>query len=269
MLGVIIGFEIAMTESKLDRCLRFGGAIVLGALAVARTLGAGWQDRMDGTFFVVVGVAILLFLIPISRLRQLKAGSLELSLDRPEVVGAIGGLNLPRVEDEQLRAVLRRAESQLPTIRRSRLLWIDDHPEKLVALRRLLRALGVDVVSVTSSEDASRALFIDNDFDLLISDVHREGETHKLTGGVPILDGTNFVVWLRTKQEDPAVRSIPVVFYAAYDWQRLVKYTRSALETEPQPVVANAVPDFVEKVINALEKTRTAPFRVGGEKEPS
>ena len=68
---------------------------------------------MDGTFFVVVGVVILLLLIPISRLRQLKAGGFELALDRPEVVGAIGSLNLARVEDGQLRAALKRAEPQL------------------------------------------------------------------------------------------------------------------------------------------------------------
>ncbi|MEJ2429545.1 MAG: hypothetical protein P8075_11590 [Deltaproteobacteria bacterium] len=257
------------TENTFDRYIRFGGAIILSVLAIARTIGPEWQDRMDGTFFVVLGAAILLLLIPISRLRQLKAGSLELALDRPEVAGAIESLNLERVEDVQLRAALKRTESQLLTIRRSRVLWIDDRPEKLVALRRLLRALGVNVVSTISSEDARRVLSADSDFDLLVTDVQREGDTHELTGGTPIHEGTNFVVWLRTKHKDPVVRSIPVVFYAAYDWDRLVKFTRSARETQPEPAMANSVPDFIEKVVNALAKARAAPLSVGGEKVPT
>jgi CheY-like chemotaxis protein len=256
-----------MTETTVEKFLRFGAAVLLGGLAVARTAGPGWQERMDGTFFIVMGVAILLLLIPVSRLKQLKAGGLELALDRPEVVGAIGTLNLARVEDGQLRAALTRIQPQLPTIKGSRVLWIDDRPEKIVALRRLLRSLGVNVLSAVSSDDARRVLSTDNDFDLLISDVQRKGTTHELTGGVPIHEGTNFVVWLRTKHEDPVVRSMPVVFYAAYDWERLVDFTRPARETQPEPAMANAVPDFVEKVVNTLAQARATPLSAGGEKE--
>lgn len=257
------------TENTGDSFLRFGAAILLGTLAVARTFGPGWQERMDATFFVVVGVTILLLLIPVSRLRQLKAGGLELSLDRPEVVGAIGSLNLASVEDGELRAVLKRSETHMSTIRGSRVLWIDDRPEKIVALRRLLRSLGVDVVSAISSKDARQVLSADTDFDLLISDVQREGDSHKFTGGVPIHEGTNFVVWLRRKHEDPAVRSLPVVFYAAYDWQRLVDFTRPARETQPEPAISNSVSDFVGKIVSELVKARAAPLRAGGEKEPT
>ena len=258
-----------ITESAVDRFLRFGAAALLGALAFARTAVPGWQERMDATFFVVVGVAILLLLVPISRLRQFKAGSLEFSLDRPEIVGAIGSLNLARVEDTKLRVTLRQAELQLPTIRGSRVLWIDDRPQKIVALKRLLRSLGINIVSAISTEDASRILSADSDFDLLISDVQRVGDSHKVTGGVPIHEGTNFLVWLRTKHEDPVVRAIPAVFYAAYDWDRLIEFTRPARETQPEPAVANSVPGFVESVVNALAKARTAPLTAGGEKEPT
>ena len=212
---------------------------------------------------------MILALVPVSRLRQFKAGNLELTLDRPEVIGAIGGLNVARTEDSKLRAALKQLEPQLTTIRGSRVLWIDDRPEKIVALRRLFRSLGVNVVSAVSSEEARVILAADSDFDLLISDVQRRGETHTATGGVPIHDGTNFIVWLRTKQPDPVVRAIRVVFYAAYDWERLVEFTRPARETQPEPAIANSVPDLVENVVSLLAKARADPLSASGPKEPT
>lgn len=157
----------------------------------------------------------------------------------------------------------------LPVVAGAKVLWIDDRPEKIIGERRLLRALGVTVVPVISSIHAREILSADNDFDLIISDVQREGETYKITGGVDIHEGVNFVVWLRTLFSDPCVKEIPVLFYAAYDWPRLVEFTRPARETTPEPGISNSVADFVPKVLLALAESRESTISLPSEKTPT
>ncbi len=152
-----------------NRIAQYSVAGVLLSLAIARTVGPGWQGRMDAVFFLVVGVAAALFLVPLSALKSLKAGSLELTLQQPEVAAAIGGLQLTQVEDKELRLTLEAASGVLPSVRGSRVLWIDDRPEKIVALRRIFRALGINIVCAVSTEKAKDILAADSDYDLMIS----------------------------------------------------------------------------------------------------
>lgn len=252
-----------------DQLVQYIVAFALLMLAVVRTVGPGWQGRMDAVFFAVVGVAAALSIIPLSGLKSLKAGSIEVYLAQPEVAAAICGLQLTQVQNKELRATLEAVKDILSSVQGSRVLWIDDHPEKIVALRRVLRSLGVDVVCALSSEKAKEKLAVDADYDLLISDVQREGNTHKITGGIDIHEGTNFVVWLRSQHKDPVVRSLPVAFYASYDWQRLVAFTEPARKTLPEPTISNAAPDFIDKVIHQLAKSRSTALTAGGEKEPT
>jgi CheY-like chemotaxis protein len=256
-------------EAKQNDYLQYIIAGVLVILAIIRTVGQGWQNHMDAIFFIVIGAAAMLILIPLSSLKQLKAGSFELTVNQPEIIAAIESLDLTYIQNEKLRVCLQRTQNLLSSVRGSRILWIDDHPEKIVALRRLFRALGITVVSAVSSQAAKSILEVDTDYDLLVSDVQREGDTHKTTGGIDIHDGTNFIVWLRTEHPDPVVREISVVFYAAYDWERLVEFTRPARETQPEPSISNTVPDFIDKVIHQLVKTRSTPVTVSGDKEPT
>ena len=51
-------------------------------------------------------------------------------------------------------------------------LWVDDHPEGNLKERQLLRALGIDVVPVTSNDEALDAVG-QRLFDLVISDIER------------------------------------------------------------------------------------------------
>lgn len=252
-----------------EQVVQYVVACALLLLAVVRTVGPGWQGRMDAIFFAVVGVAAVLSLFSLSGLKSFKAGPVEVTLAQPEVAAAIGGLQLTQVQNGQLRTTLKAAKDILPSVRGSRVLWIDDRPEKIVALRRVFRALGVDVVCAVSSEKAKEMLAVDSDYDLLISDVQREGDTYKTTGGVNIHEGTNFIVWLRSQHEDPVVRRLPVAFYAAYEWERLVDFTEPARKTLPEPTISNAVPDFMDKVIHQLAKSRSTPLIAGGVKEPT
>ena len=260
-----------MQTSPINRnqVVQYIVACALLMLAVVRTVGPGWQGRMDAVFFTVVGVAAVLSLIPLSGLKSFNAGSVEVTLAQPEVAAAIGGLQLTQVQNGELRTTLEAAKDILSSVRGSRVLWIDDRPEKIVALRRVLRALGVDIVCALSSEKAKEKLAVDADFDLLVSDVQRKGDTYKTTGGIDIHEGTNFIVWLRSKHADPVVRQIPVAFYAAYDWERLVDFTEPARKTLPEPTISNTVPDFIDKVIRQLVKSRSTPLIAGGAKEPT
>jgi CheY-like chemotaxis protein len=145
-------------------------------------------------------------------------------------------------------------------------LWIDDRPHNLLAERRLFRALGVHVVPAVSSERAAAILEEDNDFDLILTDVQRKDDVYRATGGPPIHGGVNFIRVLRT-HEDPAVRSLPVIFYAAYEWERLVDFTRPARELQPEAGMANRLIDLLPEVVRVLAEARSRPLAVAQKKE--
>jgi CheY-like chemotaxis protein len=248
---------------------------VLLALAVVRFLFYyAIGERMDSVFFALVGAAVVLLLIPLDRLKSLKAGGIEVSLDQPQVQGAIAGLGLDRIQNDEMRARLARLEHELGVIHGSRVLWIDDWPHKILGERRLLRALGVEVVQATSSKMAERILEADNDFDLLITDVQRAGRSYEVTGGRRIHEGVNFVVKLRRQHADPVVRALRVIFYAAYPWEELKEWTRPAWSQSPapetpKPELANSVLDLVPKAVKLLAEARSAPLVASGKKKAS
>ena len=245
--------------------LCFSGLLFL--LAIARLWPYGvLKDRMDGLFLALVLFAFLLWLVPWHQLKSFKAGGVEVSLQQPQVQAAISGLRLDRIEDKQLRLKLQQLATDLQSVRGSRVLWIDDKPQGLLAARRLLRSLGVVITSATSSIGAEEILKADNDFDLLITDVQRLGESYREVGGIPIHEGVNFVVKLR-RHEDNNVRHLPVIFYAAYPWDKLVSFTRPAREFLPEAEISNSAIDFVPKVIRQLAQERSKPIPYSGFKK--
>ena len=235
---------------------QLAAAIVILGIAIARIV---WFDffasRADLVSLALMAVGLALLIIPLNTIKSFKAGGFELSLNAPHVQGAVASLNLDHIEDAKLRNGVRALSHLLPVITGSRLFWIDDKPEAIIGERRLLRALGVTIVPAVSSVQAREILRGDKDFDLIVSDVQRTGDTHELTGGEEIYEGVNFIVWLRTRSEDSFARTIPVIFYAAYDWSRLVKFTRPARETVPEPSISNSVADLIPKVILALAQS--------------
>lgn len=247
-----------------------GLSVVLTILAIMRFIyHKEISERMDTTFFVMIVAAFLLPLLPIERLKSLKAGGIELSIELPQVQGAIGGLGLDRIEDKKLREQLAAMKDELEAVRRSRVLWIDDNPHKILGERRLLRALGIEVIMAVSSEAAEQILQTDNDFDLIISDIQRAGESHNLNQGVRVHEGVNFIVKLRNDNTDPVSSSLPVVFYAAYDWKRLIKFTQPAREFPLETEVSRNASDFIPKVVKQLAHARSSPIVCEPEKTPT
>ena len=219
------------------------------------------SERMDSTFLLLLASAVLIVVLPWERLKSLKAGGIELCLDQPRVRGAIGSIGLDRVQDRQLRDRLSRRVSEIEQLKGSRVLWIDDRPHNVIGERRLFRALGVEVVTAVSSEMAEEILMRDNDFDMIISDIQRKGQSHKLNNGIPIHEGVNFIVKLR-KHKDPIINKLPVTFYAAYNWPDLVKWSRPAREIHPEAAISNSIEGLLTKVIETLSEVRSSPIEV-------
>lgn len=246
---------------KLTQRIKIGIAVLLVILAILRVVfHETLFPKMDITFFSLLAFAFFVLVLPWEQLKSLKAGGVEISLEKPTVQAAISGLGLDRVNDDKLKHQLSKLEEELKIASGSRVIWIDDKPHNVLGARQMLRALNIDVAMTTSSEMAIETLNIDNDFDLIISDVQRKGDYYKLVeDGIEIHDGVNFIVVLRT-HPDPNIRVLPVIFYAAYDWERLVKFTRPARELVPEAQISNSMEDFIPKVIKSLAEERSKPI---------
>mgnify|MGYP000895463027 CR=1 FL=1 len=244
-------------------------SIILIAIAIFRWMFHDIADeRMDLIFFGLVISALLIFIIPWESIKTFKAAGFELTIEQSVVKAAISGLGLNRINDEKLKKQLVKLEDEIISVRGGRVLWIDDNPHKVVGERRLLRSLGIQIITAISSESAEIILEEDNDFDLIITDVQRYGNSYKINNGVDIHEGVNFIVKLR-QHLDQTIRDTPVVFYAAYDWERLVEFTRPAREIQPEPEISNSAIDFVPKVIKQLAKSRASAITYSSYKDPT
>jgi CheY-like chemotaxis protein len=261
-------------------------SLVLATLAITRFLYyEALSPRMD-LIFLSLGLSVfLVWMLPWEqlwqRLSSLSVGGVTISLQHPQVQAAIRNISIggasekasEKIRDRLLRR-LNSLEGELQTVRGSRVLWIDDNPHEILGARRLLRALGVTITPAKSSVEAQRILEKDNDFDLIITDVQRLSTPHStrpdaVDKGDPILGGVNFIVKLRNYKEDARIKTLPVIFYGAYSWNRLVEYTRRARELRPEAEISNAVDDFIPKVIRMLSAERENPITVSAQKTPT
>ncbi len=216
---------------------------------------------------LVVG-AFVIHLIPFDKLTSIKAGGFEVSLEKPEIKAAIQTTNSDQIKNDELLSELELLNRELVAIPGSRVMWIDNSPSKIVSARRLLRALGVTIVPAISSDMADDIFKRDKDFDVIITETQRLGDSYKLNNGVPIHEGVNYIVKIRN-DDDEAVRKLPVIFFSAYEWSRLVDYTRPARETIPEPLISNSINDLVVKVIKEIYTSRSKPIEYRNEKQPT
>lgn len=243
------------------RNARAAVAVAALGLVLLRLLGGDLGARVDSTVVFLLGGIALVLLVPWEQLQSFRGGGIEITIDRPEVKAAIGSMAFEgggRLDNERLLATVRRLGDSVESARGGRVLWIDDNPHEILGVRRVLRALGVDVTTATSSERALSILEADNDFDLIVSDVQRAGESYRYNDGRKVHEGVNFVCRLRD-HPDRNIAGMEVVFYAGYDWDRLVTFTRPARERQPEAQIANAADDLVEKAIRTLARVREDP----------
>jgi CheY-like chemotaxis protein len=248
---------------KINKSVKIALSLLLVALVILRWIFYEIAStRLDTTALTLIISAILLYVIPWENIKTFKAAGFELTLEQSQVKSAVEGLGLDKAKHKSLLEQLSYLDRELQAVRGGKILWIDDKPHNIIGVRRLLRALGIQIVSATSSKMAEDILERDNDFDLIITDVQRQGDSSN------ILDGVDFIVKLR-KHRDATIRALPVVFYAAYDWERLVLFTRPAREVQPEPEISNSVSDFIPKVVRRLAVSRAVPISYGEEKEPT
>ena len=251
-----------MVTTRRHQAIKFvvGGALLV--LALLRVLYP--QSIGKGVDSVVLGLvlaALLLLFVPIERLQSLKAGGIEISLDKPQVQGAIATSGMGLIQNAELRSQLLGLADQLGIIPGSRVLWIDDNPHTILGERRILRALGVEIVQADSSMAAERVLKTDNDFDLLITDVQRPGGRH---------EGVDFVGGLRKNPDtDHVVRALPVVFYTFDDKESVAKWAIPWREVLPSVEIANSAVELVPKVVRLLAGARLTPVVAPGRKLPT
>src|SRR3977135_3932720 len=122
---------------------------------------------------------------------------------------------------------------------KSKILIVDDKPENLVALRRVLKDLDIELVQATSGNDALKAT-LRNDFALALLDIQ-----------MPEMDGYELAGILR---EEEKTAHLPVIFISAVYTDNLnvfKGYERGAFSfiTKPfQPeILINKVKFFIEK----------------------
>jgi CheY-like chemotaxis protein len=127
--------------------------------------------------------------ILLPRLQSLKLGNLEITFLGETVKKIAAKRTHKELSDEDATGPLLRASMISVILNGSRLLWIDDKPEGNAGEMKLLRKLGVVVDTAVSSEDA-REMLSKFHYDVIVSDVDREGRSHEGLSFLQSLVGT-------------------------------------------------------------------------------
>lgn len=110
------------------------------------------------------------------RVQSLKVGILEITFFRETVKKIAVERTKKELSDEDATGPLLRASMISKILAGARLLWVDDRPEGNAGETKLLRKLGVVVDTAVSSEDA-REMLSKFHYDVILSDVDREGRS--------------------------------------------------------------------------------------------
>lgn len=251
-----------------DSWIRAILSVFIIALAVVRFIYFDFvSERMDNTFLLLLVAAVLIHIIPWDRLTAFKAGGVEFTLDKSQVRGAIEGLGLRKIENNQLRERLSAVQGEIEQAKGSRVLWVDDNPREILGERRLLRALGVEVITAKNSERAESILGEDDDFDLIISDIQRKGA---LGERETRYDGIYFIKGLRERSGDQLIKSLPVIFYSAYRPDQIERIKQQVgTESLEEVEFCSTIEGLVSKVIRILAEVRSNPIIVRPKKKPT
>ncbi|MFE7894806.1 response regulator [Streptomyces sp. NPDC057412] len=131
------------------------------------------------------------------------------------------------------RTALGRLEHAADVLRGGRILWVDDHPQGNVPLVELFRATGMHVDVTVSTEEAA-SLFRRKSYDIIVSDIERDGDRQ---AGIKML---------RLLEQNDV--DVPVLIYTGhFDPEKGVDHRIFAATTAPAELV-NYVIDLMERV---------------------
>jgi CheY-like chemotaxis protein len=180
-----------------------------------------------------------------ARLWETVKAALRTVLDRDPTPSDVRAATIRKAEEEfpavagALLAVrsgssgLRRAEQVEKVLRDARVLWVDDDPENSAWERELFRSFGVAIVAVESSRAALASIAAES-FDVVISDIERDGEA---------ADGIERA--LQIHHVNPA---LPIVLYVRHLTDSRIPPSASGITNEPN--------ELLHLVLDRLERTR-------------
>jgi len=256
-----------MNKKERYLYIKIATSVVAFSLAFMRWFNIGnAESKMDSTFFLLIATSFLVFIIPWSRLKSLKAGDIELVLDESKVTGALDGIEMSRIENKMLRNSLLEYEEEIRDVIGSRVLWIDDKPHVVLGERRILRALGIIVVTARDRGTVNEILKEDNDFDLIISDIQEKIE---VDGRETVYGGMYFVKDLRNN-EDSVIKNLPVIFYTGFkpkDIPGILKSVPGAPIADTE--ICHTIQDLLILTIQTISDIRSKPIKVRSKKLPA
>ncbi len=135
----------------------------------------------------------------------------KISLESTDFYKAIKGLSLDEEDKNNLFNAVSIMSDEISKNQDKRVLWIDDNPHDIIAERRLLRSLGLDIVTANNRTSVLQLLEQDGDFDMIISDIQWRKEDGRASYG-----GLNMIKELREIYKDSFIGKLNVIFYTGY-----------------------------------------------------
>jgi len=252
-------------SNRWQLVLKIGISIIALALAFLIIRDpVGSKNWLDSTFLLLIMAPLLAFLIPWHRVTTFKAAGVELVLASPSVRGAIEGIKMSSADSRSIRRTLYEFRYAIEDSRGSRVLWIDDHPDEILGERRILRALGIQVVSAKDSDSARGILAEDDDFDLIISDMQRKSEPESQFGRY---GGIEYIKQIRQSSGDLVVKNLPVIFYTAYRPDQIDTILNQVSAKElPDLHFCHSVEGLLKEIFRILPTARAEAIRVSSRK---
>ncbi|GGX29644.1 response regulator [Streptomyces malachitofuscus] len=129
------------------------------------------------------------------------------------------------------RTALGRLEHAADVLQGGKMLWVDDHPEGNAPLVELFRTAGMHVDVALSTEDAT-PLLRRRSYDILVSDLNRDGDQQAAIRMLRVLDqyGVDVPVLIYTGQFDPERGVDRRIFAATTAPVELVHYVIDLME---------------------------------------
>lgn len=128
-------------------------------------------------WIIFLMIILLIFLKPIKnvlipRLNEFKAFGIEAKFIKEELEKA--ARRDPEVKETALDQVTRRAQRITSIIQGSKLLLVNDIPEEMTSVQRILRSLGV-TVDVSRNTKSALSMLANVQYDVIVSDMSRDG----------------------------------------------------------------------------------------------
>jgi CheY-like chemotaxis protein len=253
---------------KTSTIARIFAVIVLFSISLLSVLIKDLlPKKITSPTYICMILGIVLILFPIKKMTKMKISNVEFELSSPDIKAAIESVDFSNVSNIEIVELLKLRKESLRFIQKSKIIWIDDHPEKIIAIQRLFRTLGIQVLSFCSSNEAMKYLKNDSDIDLFLTDIQRKDFNERKNNSVDIHDGVNFIVYLVENNVFPWMRNIPIVYYAKYDNERLFEFTKTIRSIRKNVFICNNTKDLLKEVIDLICESRMKVLEISKGKE--